>query len=103
MNHFKCPYSLFACDYSVFLEDIESSDGKIKRWVECIGSQYIEDPVTKKMRWVECEEFKLVVDGAETIVKKGDLCVNGPADWLEKYTELKKITSSSTTKCFQGL
>jgi hypothetical protein len=72
------------------LEDIESSDGKIKRWVECVDSQYIEDPVTKKMRWLECEEFKLVVDGIEIVIKKGDLCVNSPADWCEKYKEFKK-------------
>ena len=44
----------------------------------------------KKMRWVECEEFKLVVDGVDIVIKKGDLCVNSPADWWEKYNELKK-------------
>jgi hypothetical protein len=50
------------------LEDIESSDWKIKRWVECVDSQYIEDPVTKKKKSVECEEFKLIIDGVERIV-----------------------------------
>jgi hypothetical protein len=54
--------------YSLFLEDIESSDWKIKRWVECVDSQYIEDPVTKKKKSVECEEFKLIIDGVERIV-----------------------------------
>jgi hypothetical protein len=70
MNHFKCPYNPFtcACDHSVFFEDIESSEGKIKRWVECVDYQYIEDPVTKKKKSVECEEFKLIIDGVERIV-----------------------------------
>ena len=39
---------------------------------------------------VECEKFKLVVDGVDIVIKKGDLCVNSPADWWEKYKELKK-------------
>ena len=89
MNHFKCPYNPFTCDYSVFLEEIESSNGKIKRWVECGDSQYTEDPITKKMRWSECEKFKLVVDGVDIAIKKGDLCVNSPADWWEKYKKFK--------------
>jgi len=72
------------------LEEIESSNWKIKRWVECGDSQYIEDPVTKKMRWLEREEFKLAKDGVDIVIKKGDLCVNSPADWWKKYNELKK-------------
>lgn len=85
MNHFKCPCHPATCGHSVFFEIIDSSNGKIKRWVECADYQYIENPVTNKMRWVECEEFKLVVDGVETVVKKGDLCINIPADWWEEY------------------
>ncbi len=83
MNHFKCPYDPLTCDYSVFLESSESSDGKIKRWVECVDYQYIEDPETKKLRRSECESFAMVVDGIEVVIKKGDLCVNSPADWWE--------------------
>jgi hypothetical protein len=90
MNHFKCPYVPSACDHSVFLEDVGSSNCKIKRWVECVDYQYIEDPATKKMRALECEEFKLIVDGVETVVKKGDLCVNSPSDWWEESKEFKK-------------
>jgi len=89
MNHFKCPYNPFTCDYSVFLEDIESSDGKIKRWVECVDYQYTENPVTKKMMRLECEEFKLVVDAVEIVIKKNDLCANNPSDWWEEYKALK--------------
>lgn len=85
MNHFKCPYHPFTCDYSSFLEGKESAGGKTKRWVECADCQYIEDPVTKKKKSVECEEFTLVVDGIEIVIKKGDLCVNSPADWWEEY------------------
>jgi len=90
MNHFECNRDLFKCDHSSFFECIESSDGKIKRWVECADSYYAEDPKTKKMRWFESESFTLIVDGTEILINKGDLCVNNPADWWEKYTEFKK-------------
>jgi len=89
MNHFKCPYNPFTCDHSVFFEDIDSSEGKIKRWVECADYQYVENPVTKETILLECEEFKLVVDGAEIIVKKGDLCVNSADDWWAEYKSNK--------------
>jgi hypothetical protein len=87
MNHFKCPYNPLTCDHSVFFEGIDSSKGKTKKWVECVECQYSENPVTKKMRWSACEEFTLVADGVETIVKKGDLCVNSPVDWWEEYKD----------------
>jgi hypothetical protein len=89
MNHFKCPYNSFTCDYSVFFEDIESSKEKTKRWVECVDYQYVENPVTKKIMRLECEEFKMVVDGAEIVIKKGDLCVNNPSNWWEEYKSNK--------------
>jgi len=89
MNHFKCPYHPFTCDYSVFFEIIDPSTGKMKRWVECIDYQYVENPATKKMMRLECEEFRLVVDGAEIVIKKGDLCVNNPSDWWEEYKSSK--------------
>lgn len=89
MNHFKCPYNPLTCDYSVFFEILDPSSGKMKRWVECADYHYAEDLRTKKMRWVECEEFKLVVNGVEIVVKKGDLCVNTPADWWEEYKRNK--------------
>jgi hypothetical protein len=89
MSHFKCPYDPFTCDYSVFFEVTDKS-GVVKRWVECIDYYYAEDPITKKMKWFESESHKLTVDGTEIIIRKGDLCVNSPPDWWEKYKESKK-------------
>lgn len=85
MNHFKCPHNPSMCEHSVFFESSASSDGIRKRWVECVEYQFVEDPVTQKMRRVESEEFKLEIDGDEVIVKKGYLCVNRPVDWWEDY------------------
>jgi len=81
MNRFKCSSNPFTCDHSEFLEDSEKSEWKIRRWIECVDYYHAEDPETKEMRCFQCEEFTLVEDGIETVVKKGDLCVNNPPDW----------------------
>lgn len=90
MNHSKCHYDPFTCDHSEFLEDSISSNGINKRWVECVDYQYIRDSETGMRRRLYSEEFKLIIDGAEIIVKKGDLCVNSPVDWWETYKEFEK-------------
>jgi len=89
MIPFNCPHDPFSCGCSVFLESVDKV-GNIKRWVECGDYYFPKDPETMRMGWLVKESHTVIVDGNEIVIKKGDLCINNPNDWWERYWEKYK-------------